>query len=311
MEPIRIACVRYLNTVPLIEGLEKLEGISLVPVVPSHIAPMVHRGEADVGLVSLIDAARRGPEGAMLALVPAGMIGCDGATLTVRVFSSVPLGEVRAIHADTDSHTSVALAQVIFGRRYGRRVEIVDFDARERVVVGKVGSQQEGSRRGAGGHPEEEESRRGPAGHPEEEEWPETLLLIGDKVVTDSPPAVRYPYQLDLGEAWKEWTGLPFVYAMWACREEEAGSARIAAAAKLLDRQLRHNRMRMDWIVAKHALEHRWPRDLAARYLGSYLRYEVGPREREAAERFIAEAASLGLVDRVELRWVEEAVAAG
>src|SRR5438552_983319 len=107
MLPVRLACVRYLNTIPLIEGLEKLPAVRLLPTVPSRIAGMVASGEADLGLCSLVDAA--GSE-APLALVPAGMIGCDGPTLTVRLFSSVPLGEVRVLHADTDSHTSVALA---------------------------------------------------------------------------------------------------------------------------------------------------------------------------------------------------------
>ncbi len=60
MHPIRIACVRYLNTVPLIEGLDRLAGCELVPTVPSQIAAMVDSGSADLGLVSMIDAARFG-----------------------------------------------------------------------------------------------------------------------------------------------------------------------------------------------------------------------------------------------------------
>jgi chorismate dehydratase len=287
MDPTRIACVRYLNTVPLIEGLDRLEGLTLLPVVPSHIAPMLHRREADIGLVSLIDAGRA-PMDRRLTLIPAGMIGCDGPTLTVRIFSAVPLDQVRAIHADTDSHTSIVLAQVIFHHRYGRIPEIIDFDARERIAT----------------HPAAEPAS--PHSPPSPEGWPETLLLIGDKVVTDSPPAVRYPHQLDLGDAWKQLTGLPFVYAMWACRAEDADSPRIAAAARLLDRQLRHNQTRIDWIVSKHAPEHRWPPDLAAKYLGSYLRFQVGPREREAAQRFLTEAAALGLVEQPELTWLPE-----
>ncbi len=291
MKPIRVACVRYLNTVPMIEGLDKLSGITLTPVVPAGIAGMVLRDEADIGLVSLVDAARAPEPG--LALLPVGMIGCDGPTLTVRVFSSVPLEQIRQLHADTDSHTSVILAQVLLSRLYGTRPTVIDFDARERIAVG---TQHAGF-------------AAANSQHSLDEAWPETLLLIGDKVVTDSPPAVRYPHQLDLGEAWKRLTGLPFVYAMWACRADRAAAPEILLAAQLLERQRRHNQTRIDWIVAKHAPEHRWPRDLAATYLGNYLRFEVGPREREAAERFIAEAETLGLV-RGRLTWAEiEAVA--
>ncbi|MDX2016219.1 MAG: MqnA/MqnD/SBP family protein [Planctomycetota bacterium] len=122
------------------------------------------------------------------------------------------------------------------------------------------------------------------------------MLLIGDKVVTDAPPEERYPFQLDLGEAWKAWTGLPFVYAMWVCRRAEAGSECVRLAAAALDRQRRHNRTRLDWIIATRAPQARWPLDLARRYVGELLRYEVGDREREAVGRFWAEARGVGLL---------------
>src|SRR5678816_835051 len=57
MDKCRIACVRYLNTVPLIEGLEKVAGVELIPTVPSRIAGMVRSGEAEVGLCSVVDGA--------------------------------------------------------------------------------------------------------------------------------------------------------------------------------------------------------------------------------------------------------------
>src|SRR5258708_4134367 len=113
MHPVRIACVRYLNTVPLIEGLDKLAGCELIPTVPSRISAMVESGEADIGLVSLIDAAK-----GTLVLLPVGMIGCDGPTLTVRLFSGVPLDEIEALHADTDSHTSVVLCRLLLSRLF-------------------------------------------------------------------------------------------------------------------------------------------------------------------------------------------------
>jgi len=285
MERVRIACVRYLNTVPLIEGLEKLPSVELLPTVPSRIAGMVASGEADVGLVSLIDAAR---SEVPLALLPAGMIGCDGPTLTVRLFSAVPLAKVRRLHVDTDSHTSAALARVLLARLHGVRPDIVDFDARERVPLGGRGNP-------VGTDPDLDQA------------WPETVLLIGDKVVTDAPPAERYPHQLDLGEAWKGLTGLPFIYAVWMCRADRAGNPAVAQAADILDRQRRRNALRLGWIAATAAAEHRWPEDLAGRYLGSLLRFDVGEREREGARRFLEEAAGLGLVERRELLWADAA----
>jgi chorismate dehydratase len=277
MQPVRIACVQYLNTVPLIDGLEGLAGIELIRTVPSRIAGLVEGGGAEIGLVSLIDA---GAAGGRLVLLPAGMIGCDGPTLTVRLFSSVPIDRIGAVHADTDSHTSVALCRIVLDRLHGLRPDIIDFDAREGVAVGP-----------------------GPA---RAEAFPQTMLLIGDKVVTHAPPGERYPHQLDLGEAWHGLTGLPFVYAVWMCRAGEEDSPAVRAGAAVLDRQLRHNRTRLGWIVAQRAAEHRWPADLAARYLGSLMRYRIGPREREAVARFFGEASRLGLAAPGPApRWVD------
>lgn len=235
----------------------------------------------DIALVSIIDAAA---SDVPLCLVPSGMIGCDGQTLTVRLFSRVPFESVTRLHADTDSHTSVALARVILAQRFGVRPTTVAFDARERVPVSDV--------------------------H-DSDGWPETLLLIGDKVVTDSPPAIRYPYQLDLGEAWKDWTGLPFAYAVWACRDADRADPRIAAAATVLDRQRRRNAARLDWIVARRASELRWPDDLARAYFGECLRFEVTPSVRTAAQRFIDEAAGEGIVPPTRLGWLDAPEGAG
>ena len=284
MDPIRVGIVRFLNTTPLVDGLEKLPQLALTPVVPSRLAGMLRGGEVDLALVSVIDAARSTTDATgTLSMLSCGMIGCDGPTLTVRVFSAVPLDQATTLAADTDSHTSIALAQVILKRAYGRSVKVVPFDARERVARG--------------------------GDSPEQREWPETLLMIGDKVVTDSPPAVRYPYQLDLGEEWKKLTGLPFVYAIWMCRsvdvENAAQRERLSVATALLDRQLRHNLTRMDRIILEKASEFRWPPDLARKYLGELLRYRVSEREREAVRRFFAECMSADLITSAEARFVD------
>lgn len=254
LQPCRVACVRYLNTSPLIEGLDQLEGLTLLPKVPSDIAGAVIGGEADIGLASVVDAADP-----RLTIVPVGMIGCEGPTHTVRVFSAVPPERITRLHADADSHTSVILARLILSRRFGVSPEIVPHKA------------------GA-------------------DDAPEAVLLIGDKVVTNPPSAARYPHQLDLGDAWHAWTGLPFVYAAWMCRTGEEGSARVAQASAMLDRQRRHNATRLEWIVQKRAPLAKWPIDLARVYLTRLLHYEFDARARAGLERFMGEAAEQGLL---------------
>lgn len=282
MTPVRIGYVRYLNTTPLVEGVEKLAGVELSPAAPSLIAGLVLDGGVDLGLVSLIDLARstRDPRGP-LRPVAAGMIGCDGPTLTVRLFSRVPMERVRRLHADSESHTSVVLARVLLSRVFGASPEVVEFDARERFDPSAA------------------------PGSSLDEAWPETVLLIGDKVITDPPPAERYPHVLDLGQAWRELTGLPFVYAAWMCRAARAQDPEVARAALLLDRQRRRNELRLDWIIDQRAGEHRWPAGVARRYLGELLRFEVTPAARGAAERFLHEAAALGLAPPCTPDWLE------
>lgn len=276
--PIRIAAVSYLNTVPMIEGIQAWRGAELVTAVPARLADMVIRGQADIGLVSLADYARAGTDASgnpILSLLPCGMIGCDGPTLTVRVFSAVPPEAITTLHADTDSHTSVVLAQVVLAERHGVRPEVRDFHARERL------------------------------GSDDADAWPETMLLIGDKVVTDSPPAVRYPYQIDLGEAWHAMTGLPFVYAVWMCRTDRADDPGVRTAADLIERQRRRNRLRLDSVVTAEAVRRGWPGDLARRYIGELLRFEVDDRAREAVGVFLEKAAGLGPggLPSVQARW--------
>ncbi len=311
MDRVRIGTVKYLNTLPLIEGLAANRDVEVVSAVPAKLGAMLAGGEVDVALASIVDFAT---SPVPLSMLPVGGIGCDGPTLTVRLFSQVPLERVDTLHADTDSHTSVLLARVLLNRCFGRDVRVVDFDARERVSVGESATAKPAHPARKAGTSDEESlhsrlssaslpKARSPTEPGEGAEWPQTLLLIGDKVVTDSPPAVRYPHQLDLGEQWKAWTGLPFLYAVWMCRAADEDGLRIKTTAALLDRQRLRNVMRTSWLIDRAVDERRWPRDLAVRYVTDYLRYEVGPRQREAVARFLAECAALRLLPALEPRW--------
>lgn len=264
--PARLGCVKYLNTLPLIEGLSRCADVSLRTAAPSALAAMLRAGEADLALASVADYARA--EGS-LRLVPAGMIGSDGPTLTVRVFSRVPLARARTLHADGESHTSVVLAQVLLRAVHGQSVEVVAFDAARPIAA----------------------------------DGPETVLLIGDKVVSGAPAPDLYPHQMDLGEAWKQWTGLPFVYACWMCREGEQDSPAVRLAADALDRQRRRNAARLAWIASRHAAERGWPIDLALRYISDHLLFEVTDTARAGVERFFAESAAMSLLPACSARW--------
>lgn len=277
--PTKIAAVQFLNTVTLIEGLDTWTGCQLIKAVPARIGQMVVDGSADIGLASIVDAAD--PEN-NLTLIPAGMIGCDGPTLTVRLFSSVPPEKITTVHADTDSHTSVMLADLILREIHGVTAEFKPFDTREKIGTPPT------------------ESVQSP-----DETWPQTVLLIGDKVVVDSPPAVRYPHQIDLGQAWHELTGLPFVYATWMCRSADADSPKIFEAAAMLERVRLRNDQRLDWLVTTQAKAHRWPADLARTYIGELLKFNPDDRAKQAVELFFQKLRKHNILEAAKPSWID------
>jgi chorismate dehydratase len=252
--PLTVAAVSFLNSRPLIEGLEDEPGVALRTDVPSRLLNLLTAGDADVALCPVIDFQTAPAE---LCIVPVGAIGSDGATHTVRVFSRAPIAAIERIHTDGDSHTSVALLAVVLEALHGCRPEL--------VTLGP-----------------------GPSD-------PDAVLLIGDKVVhaENGADTTRYPYQLDLGEAWRELTGLPFVFAAWLARAD----ADLGRLPGVLARCRERNRGRTREIVAAHA--NGWPVELATRYLERILRYEIGERELEAIGLFWARCHALGLIERL------------
>jgi chorismate dehydratase len=260
----RLACVSYLNAKPLLAGLDDDPAIELFLDVPARLRGRLDRGEADAALLpvfDLFDARDTGP-----VLLPAGGIGCDGPTLTVRLFSRVPLERIRCVALDSDSRTSVALLKVLLSWR-GVEPAYVRWS-----MPRHAGS---GGARPVWPTPDEADA----------------LLLIGDKVVTSRPEARAFPREVDLGEAWRDATGLPFVFAAWTARPD----ADHAALHDRLSRARRRGESIAHDIADRHAPAHGWPTPLARRYLGEILRYNIGPREIEAVERFGRACRELGL----------------
>lgn len=246
---LRIGSVSYLNARPLIHGLEEGERLELMLDVPSRLLDGLRQGRFDVALLPVIDYQRM--EG--LRLIPAGGIGCDGPTLTVRIFSRVPIEGIESLACDTDSHTSVALARIILAEKYGIRPEFIDLNKSE-----------------------------GEKNHAQ--------LLIGDKVVCEEPQG--YPHQLDLGYAWKEMTGLPFVFAAWMAR----GGVELDDLPERLERSKWAGLAHLDEIIAKHAVPRGWPAGLALEYLARFLKFDIGPPQLEAMRYFYQLLAKHGII---------------
>lgn len=244
-----VGCVSYLNSKPLIDPLVDRPDVEVHFAVPARLVDLMAARQVDAALMPIVDY-QNCPIPVVLA--PGGAICCDGPTLTVRIFSKVPPTDITHLYADTDSHTSVILAQVILRELYKREPKLIAANMY--------------------------------APPPAEAQ---TLLLIGDKVVNGAPSDAEYPFQLDLGEQWKRLTGLPFVFAMWMMPADKAN----ADLATLLAEARQRGGEITDHLVEKYAAEKRWPADLARRYFTEYLQYAVTPRCRQGIEKFFELAA--------------------
>lgn len=181
-------------------------------------------------------------------------IACDGETLTVRVFSQTPPEHVNVLYVDDDSHTSVVLAQLFWSHWYERRLTILPLSAAEDLNACPA------------------------------------VLLIGDKVVT--APLEGFAYELDLGGAWRQWQGVPFVFAAWAAPmgRDHAALAALLSAAR--DRGV----ARAAELAAEYAPAVGWPVEVAVEYLTRRLQYTLTPDAEEGMQRFFDLAAAEGIV---------------
>lgn len=247
---LRVASVGFVNARPLIAGLEQDEGVELALDVPSRLLDRIRSGAADVALLPVIDLQREPG----LRIVPAGAIGCDGPTLTVRLFSQTPFQKITTLACDPDSHTSVALARIVLERLHGVRPELIDLHA----------------------------ARGGPG---------EARLLIGDKVVCEEPAG--FEHQLDLGAAWKEMTGLPFVFAAWCAR----AGLELGDLPQRLEAARQRGTASIDQIVKRYAIPRGWPAGLAVQYLTVFLKFQIGPPQLEAIRLFHQIAADCGIIE--------------
>jgi chorismate dehydratase len=123
----------------------------------------------------------------------------------------------------------------------------------------------------------------------------DALLVIGDKAVASTPHHESYPHELDLGEAWRTISGLPFVFATWMTRRD----VDLEGLPQLLRHRRDLNRSRIHDITRRYAHAHGWTVDLAEHYLGSLLRFDLGQRELKAISVFWERCHVLGLIDEV------------
>jgi chorismate dehydratase len=207
---MKIGRIPYINCYPVYGAIDRgrvaLEA-ELIDGVPTDLNRRMAAGELDISVVSAVEYAR---DAERYLLLPDLAISCDGPVRSVMLFSKRPAGELggRDVIVSRSSMTSVALLELLFENVWRARPKFVPGDAEVKDVVL--------------GNPESGDAR----------------LVIGDAaLVLGSKNRDTFPFVYDLGYAWKEWTGQPFVFAVWvAQRATDVKEALIAHASLIASR---------------------------------------------------------------------------
>jgi chorismate dehydratase len=252
---VRIGAVNYLNTKPLIHDLEELvPQAELVLDVPSRLADLLRDSFLDVALIPVIEYFR----GGSYSIVPDLSIASRGPVLSVTLFSRGPWSGIRRVALDEGSRTSAALAQILLRKRYGVHPEVIPL----------------------------------PLSQAAEDADADAVLLIGDRAMRACLPG--FDHAFDLGQEWFDWTGLPFVYAVWAVRE----GVDLGPVAPALQEARRRGCARIGAIAHREAPLLDLDAGFCRRYLANIIHFDLGPREQAGLHHYYMLACELGLAPR-------------
>ncbi|QDS91662.1 Chorismate dehydratase [Roseimaritima multifibrata] len=253
---LRIGAVSYLNTRPLVYGLrERLEGLgSLTLDLPSRLADDLANGDLDVALIPSIEYLR----GTGAQIVSDAVIACRGPVWSVRLLSRVPIANIRRLALDEGSRTSAALVRLLLADQYDLHPETIPLPMET--------------------DPESVDA--------------DAVLLIGDRAMP--PPTGVYQEIWDLGDRWCQWSGHPFVFAMWIAREgiDAQPLAKILAAAR--DEGVQN----LESIAQQEAGSHGLTSNDLHHYFTDNLHFRLGPQERQGLHIYQQRASELGLISQ-------------
>jgi len=202
---LRVGRISYINCYPVYgaidRGIVPLDG-TLVNGVPTALNRAMAEGALDISVVSAVEYAR---DAARYLLLPDLAISCDGPVRSVLLFSKRPAHELdgRSVMTSRSSMTSVALLELLFEHVWHATPKFAPGDAEITDLA----------------HFDDQDDAR---------------LVIGDAALVLSN-AERYPYVYDLGEVWKTWTGLPFVFAVWVARRTVRVADALTVHAQLIE----------------------------------------------------------------------------
>ena len=270
-----MSVVEYLNTAPLVWGLDKdaaAAGLELKKSVPSQCADDLRAGNVDMGIIPVIEYQRIPG----LKILPGVSVAADNKVESVLLISRGPIRKAKRVALDASSRTSVALTKILFAHHWRFEPEFIKAapglramlsDARAALLIGDPALQF--ALRGKGG---------------ELDTWAHAENL----------------HVYDLAEEWRRLTRLPFVFAVWTVRPDTLTEPGQAEALTALFQLARTKGMQhIEEIAQEAALRLNLPVGQLKRYLRQSIRYDLDERHRTGLELFFKYSHELGLIDEV------------
>ncbi|MFB9366543.1 menaquinone biosynthetic enzyme MqnA/MqnD family protein [Kitasatospora sp. NPDC001664] len=247
----RVGHIQFLNCLPLYWGLARtgnLLDLDLSKDTPEKLSDQLVNGALDIGPITCVEYLRHADQ---LVVLPDIAVGSDGPVMSCVIVSRLPLHELdgKRVALGSTSRTSVRLARLLLEEREGVRPEYFSCPPDLELMLADA----------------------------------DAAVLIGDPALRAS--LEQAPQQglavHDLGEMWKEWTGLPFVFAVWAARREYAEShPEVVAAVHRAFLESRDLSLTEAPLVAEQAA--RWEEfdaPLLERYFTEALDFSLGERQ--------------------------------
>ncbi|RKX42134.1 MAG: hypothetical protein DRP64_10320 [Verrucomicrobia bacterium] len=225
----------YSNSAPLVDKLMEVDPrVRVMNDHPANLVADLNAGRADVALIPVVHLFSH-PE---LTMIDGLGIAADGPVQSVLLKCNVPADQIKTVVRDPASATSNVLAELLLRKHFGCKVEMVDGDGADAVVV------------------------------------------IGDRALCSDPAPAG---DIDLSEAWKEMTGLPFVFAVWAVRKDFPERE---VVTKIARKAYEAGFESLGKIANRYASELGHSQTFWLDYLGNSIHYELGDRDLEGLERF-------------------------
>lgn len=263
---IRIGEIEYANCTPIFTALKKnmdCSGYTFIREVPAVLNAMLCRGEVDISPSSSIEYGKSFEQ---YYLMPQMSISSIGAVKSVLLFSRLPIEELhnKTIGLTTESDTSVNLLKIILKKQYGHDNLFLRTPLPLRDAL---------------------------RSH-------DALLLIGDAALKAALAESDF-HIYDLGGVWYDFTGLPFVFALWIARRDAAAAkheAMVALGKQLIDAKKKAYESYED--IAQSSREKEWLAPAALVDYWQTISYDLTATHFKGLETFYRYAVDLGILSK-------------